>query len=271
MFSLIQTNHKECLQNIAKQINNVNISETAYNLQQLFEDIRAAIPEKKRISYGGYSVIKEMGKEILPFIPKEIDILEFSKAIYLNTEYNQFIRSLGIQLISVFAEFHGNLEIVLPVFEEAAQDNDWIIRECSAGFIRKLIKKYPTELKIWYLKMVQSQNPMQRRFACESLRPVADNGWFRKHTEFVFPIIENLYHESSPYPRTSIGNTLSDWMRINEKMTLEIIEKLAANGDKNSYWIAYRACRNLVKKEPEKVMKLLNVKEYKYKDREYKI
>jgi len=34
-------------------------------------------------------------------------------------------------------------------------------------------------------------------------------------------------------------------------------------------WIAYRACRNLVKKEPVKVMDLLKVDEYKYKKRIY--
>ena len=42
---------------------------------------------------------------------------------------------------------------------------------------------------------------------------------------------------------------------------------LVERGDKNSYWIAYRACRNLVKKEPIKVMDLLKIDEYKYKNR----
>ena len=40
--------------------------------------------------------------------------------------------------------------------------------------------------------------------------------------------------------------------------------------DGNSRWIATRACRNLVKQEPVRVMDLLGVDEYRYKDRVYK-
>ena len=49
----------------------------------------------------------------------------------------------------------------------------------------------------------------------------------------------------------------------------KLVEELVNSGDKNSYWIAYRACRNLVKKEPIKVMDLLKIDEYKYKKRVY--
>ena len=103
----------------------------------------------------------------------------------------------------------------------------------------------------------------------ESLRPVSDNRWLHKQPDFAFSIIKHLFKEPEPYPRTSVGNNLSDWMRVDEKRTYPVVERLAKNGDKNSHWIAYRACRNLIKKEPEKVMDLLNVKQYKYKDRVY--
>jgi hypothetical protein len=129
--------------------------------------------------------------------------------------------------------------------------------------------KYPDEMHRWYKMMVVSNDPMKRRFACESLRPVADNQWFKKHPDFVFPIIEKLYRESDKYPRTSIGNSLSDWMRIDEERTLKIVRKLAGSGDKNAYWIAYRACRNLVKKKPLLVMEILKTDRYVYKDRRY--
>ena len=53
-------------------------------------------------------------------------------------------------------------------------------------------------------------------------------------------------------------------------MVYKLVKELVASGDKNSYWIAYRACRNLVKKEPDKVMNVLKIDEYKYKNRTYK-
>ena len=46
-----------------------------------------------------------------------------------------------------------------------------------------------------------------------------------------------------------------------------MVRELVDSRDENSYWIAYRACRNLVKKEPIKVMDLLKVNEYEYKKR----
>lgn len=110
---------------------------------------------------------------------------------------------------------------------------------------------------------------MARRFASESIRPVADNQWFKKNPEFCFKIIENLYAESKDYPRSSVGNNLSDWSRIDPERVYSIVEKLVESGDKNSYWIANRACRNLVKKEPIRVMDLLKTDTYKYKTNIY--
>jgi len=53
-------------------------------------------------------------------------------------------------------------------------------------------------------------------------------------------------------------------------LVYDLVKELVDSGDKNSYWITYRACRNLVKKEPIKVMDLLKVDEYKYKKRIHK-
>ena len=66
-----------------------------------------------------------------------------------------------------------------------------------------------------------------------------------------------------------MGNNLSDLARRLPDLVYELVKELVESGDKNSYWIAYRACRNLVKKEPIKVMDLLRVDEYKYKNRIY--
>jgi hypothetical protein len=58
-------------------------------------------------------------------------------------------------------------------------------------------------------------------------------------------------------------------VRSSPELIFTIVEELATNGDDNSRWIAHRACRNLVKKEPERVLDVLDVDEYHYKDRHY--
>lgn len=271
MFQLINDVHQKEIIKIAKKINQTNISEIANDLDGLIELIRADIPEKKRISYGRYSIIKQIGLEIYPELRKaRIDIYKLTQEIYERPEHDPFVRSLAIQIVSIYGLENGNLSKVMPFFEKAASDEQWVIRECSAGFIRKLIKRDSTEMKKWYLKQVKSEDPLLRRFASESIRPVADNKWFRDNPDFCFSILEKLYTESDPYPRTSVGNNLSDWARIDKERIYKIVEKLCKNEDKNSYWIAYRACRNLVKSEPIRVMDLLDIDEYKYKKRIYK-
>ena len=117
--------------------------------------------------------------------------------------------------------------IWIECFENTTADKCWEVRECSAGFIRKLTKQYPKEMHRWYLKMITSDNLNHRRFASESLRPVADNRWLHKQPEFALSIIKHLFYEPESYARTSVGNNLSDWMRIDEARTFKIIEELA--------------------------------------------
>ena len=193
--------------------------------------------------------------------------------LYEDYSADPFIRSLGIQLLSLAAVDDGaetgTLKTAKKYFELSAADASWSVRECTAGFIRKLVQEFKDEMLIWYQKLVRSENPLQRRFACESLRPVADNGWFKKNPDFPWAIMPELFHEKEAYPRTSAGNSLSDWMRIDQERTLRTVKELASNGDENSYWIAYRACRNLVKKQPLLVLDILKTDIYKYKSRNY--
>ena len=67
-----------------------------------------------------------------------------------------------------------------------------------------------------------------------------------------------------------MGNNLSDLARRLPELVYGLVEELVASGDRHSYWIANRACRNLVKQEPIRVMDLLGVDEYKYKKAIYK-
>lgn len=270
MFTIINTDHEKELERIVEKINHSPIQESAKELTALIFRIRDDIPIKKRISYGKYTIIKKMGFIIYPLLQQcKINPYTFSRKLVKNKDFDQFLRSLAIQIISIYGKETGELKRILPIFEKAAADDYWELRECSAGFIRKLIKTYPNDMKKWYKKIVKSNDPCLRRFASESIRPVADNKWFKKRPDFCFSILKNLYHESHNYARTSVGNNLSDWSKIEKERVFKIIEQLVKENDKNSYWIAYRACRNLIKTEPNRVLDLLGIDEYKYKKNIY--
>ena len=270
MFKLINQIHEEEIRTLVNIAANSDISTIAGELNKIIILIHSDIPDNKRISCGRYSIARDVGLFLYPLLKeKGIDIVELASKIFDDTGNDQFVRSLCTQLLSIYGDETGALNKVLPAFEKAASDENWILRECAAGFIRKLIIKFPDEMQIWYTMMVTSEDALQRRFAAESLRPVADNSWIKRNPDFAFSILERLFKEPNSYPRTSAGNNLSDWMRIDKNRTLEIVKRLANNGDKNSYWIAYRACRNLVKKEPLLVMDILKTDRYIYKDRKF--
>jgi 3-methyladenine DNA glycosylase AlkC len=271
MVQLLTQSHLEEISHLVVKISQGELSDIGYDLMNLIGEIRADIPPRKRISYGRYSIIKELSQEMaLRLEETGVNLFQYGNGLFENQELDPFVRSYALGLISIYGLNSHDLKNTLPTFEAAASDENWIVRECASGLIKKLIKAFPEEMKKWYLALVKSKDPLKRRFGSESLRPVAENRWIHKQPEYALSIIKHLFRESDPYPRTSIGNSLSDWIRVNEELAYPIVEELAQNGDKNSYWIAYRACRNLVKKKPLLVMDLLGVNEYKYKKRIHK-
>jgi 3-methyladenine DNA glycosylase AlkC len=174
-------------------------------------------------------------------------------------------RGVSLGLLSFCGE--SDLDSVLPCFEAAAASPDWATREFAQVFFRRLIKQHPDEAREYLLGLTGSADANVRRFVAETLRPVVENRWVNHDTDYSLSIIREMFKESSAYARTSVGNNLSDLARQCPETVYDVVRELVDSGDENSYWIAYRACRNLVKKDPLRVMDLLKVDEYKYKGR----
>lgn len=238
------------------------------NIPTVLDDLYANIPEKKRISYGRVYTIKILSQYLYThLLDRDTPIYQIASTLF--TKSNEF-RTKGVALGMLSLYGLKDYQQVLPYFESAAMSDNWEEREFSQMFFRKLIKKYPDEMKAYLLRLVKSENANIRRFVGETLRPCQENQWFYKNPEYPLSVLRNLFQEDSPYPRTSVGNNLSDLARRLPGLVYDLVKELVASGDKNSYWIAYRACRNLVKKEPIRVMDLLGVDEYKYKKRIHK-
>jgi 3-methyladenine DNA glycosylase AlkC len=144
-----------------------------------------------------------------------------------------------------------------------------VVREFSAAGLHLIIPKNRELIRPWLIETIQYEDPNLRRMVSEALRPVTVNRWLQDEPEYSLGVLRNLFNENHPYPRTSVGNNLSDLSKRNPELIYSVVGELVASGDPNSYWIAQRACRNLVKADPERVMDLLGVDEYRYKDRQY--
>ena len=237
------------------------------NINPIADELYANIPDNKRISYGVVHVIKTLSEYLYAcIVEKDAPVYQIASCIFKESDD---CNAKGVSLGMLSHYGLGDYKKALPYFESAAASSDWEVRELAQMFFRKLIKKHPGEMKEYLLKLVKSEDANIRRFVAETLRPVQENRWFYKNPDYPLSILRNMFKESSSYPRTSVGNNLSDLARRLPDLVYDLVKELVASGDKNSYWIAYRACRNLVKKEPAKVMDLLKVDEYKYKKRIY--
>lgn len=238
------------------------------NIALIVDALHANIPDNKRISYGIVHVIKTLSEYLYGHLV-ETNAPVYKIASNMFKESDDF-KGKGVALGMLSYYGLNDYKKALPYFESAAASTDWEVRELAQMFFRKLIRKYPDEIHEYLLKLVKSKDANIRRFTGETLRPVQENRWFYKNPDYPLSVLRHMFKESSAYPRTSVGNNLSDLARQLPELVYDLVKELVDSGDKNSYWIAYRACRNLVKKDPVRVMALLKVDEYKYKERIYK-
>ena len=233
-------------------------------LGQMYDNI----PDNKRISYGIVHTIKILSEHLYTqFANADAPVLRVAAAIF-DKSSDPSVKGVAIGMMSYYGL--GDYKAVLPYFESAAASDDWDLREHTQMFFRKLIKKHPDEMKTYLLRLAKSKDANLRRFVAETLRPVQENRWFYKKPDYPLSILREMFKESVEYPRTAVGNNLSDLAGRLPGLVYDLVAELVESGDKNSYWIAYRACRNLIKTEPVKVLALLKTDEYKYKDRIYK-
>jgi 3-methyladenine DNA glycosylase AlkC len=240
---------------------------TTEGIVTVLADLYANIPANKRISYGRVHTVKVLADYLHTHLAAAgAPVFDIAANLY-GASPDPLSRGVALGILS----FCGldDYRPVLPFFEAAAAAEDWETRELAQMLFRKLIEKHPAEMKTFLLRLVTSDDAHLRRFVGETLRPVQENRWFYAQPDYPLSVLRRLFRESAPYPRTSVGNNLSDLARRLPELVYGLVEELVAGGDKSSYWIAYRACRNLVKQDPIRVMDLLQIDEYRYKTAAY--
>ncbi len=237
-------------------------------LSEILAELYAGIPDRDRASHGIVYTVKVLSQYLYAQLAQTgLPVQEIASVIYAqsNDAKPRFV-ALGIMSFSG----PGGLKDTLRCFEAAAASADWEIREIAQGLFRRLVANYPDDVREFLLRLSISPDANLRRFVAETLRPVRENAWFYKDPEYPLSILRGMLKECSSYARTSVGNNLSDLARRLPEAVYGLVRELVDNGDENSHWIAYRACRNLVKSDPVRVMDLLRVDEYQYKGRVYR-
>jgi 3-methyladenine DNA glycosylase AlkC len=237
------------------------------SLETLKNDVYAAIPDKRRRSRGITWVVQRISKLLLTVCEGESDAKEVSLILYERIERTDKLIGVPIFLMAEYGR--GHFGEVVEFFEDVADSENWEVREFAAGGFQRLLRPNKAEALPWLKRTATSRSPNVRRFVSEMLRPVSTGRWLIHEPEYSLSVLRLMFKETQPYPRTSVGNNLSDLSKHHPDLIFSIIEELVATGDQNSHWIAHRACRNLVREYPERVMDAMGVEEYHYKDRHF--
>lgn len=238
--------------------------EREMDLLDMIEELRDSIPEKKKTSFGIVSVIAAFCKCV--FNELGDSHLKTCENIYRkSTDYRSVC--IGLGLLSHYGI--KDPESVLPILAEAADHPQWEVREFVQMFLRKITKNHKVVIQSYLMELAKSSNQNLRRFASESLRPVAENSWIQEEPEYSLKVLRILFLENEEFPRVSVGNNLSDLSRKNPELIYAVVEELKALNNDNSDFIAHRACRNLIIEDPMRVLNLLKIDVYKYKNRVY--
>lgn len=236
-------------------------------INDIFKLMYNNIPDNKRISYGEVHVVKTLANYLFENLNNaKLDAFKVGESLF-EIGHTHHVQGVGLGILTNYAV--KDPELILKYFILAADSDYWNLREYSQMYFRKFIKNHPERSSEFLLEQVKSKSENLRRFVSETLRPVQENRWFAKDPEYALRILKHLFKETKAYPRTSVGNNLSDIARKHPEITLKIAKELVDSNDKNSYWIAYRSCRNLVKTRPIEVMDILKIDEYKYKSKKY--
>jgi 3-methyladenine DNA glycosylase AlkC len=114
--------------------------------------------------------------------------------------------------------------------------------------IRPFIRKYPKHTLKQIKKWAKSGNFHLRRLSSEGLRPKLP--WAQKLDLFidnpkpVFAILEILKSDKIKFVKKSVANNLADYIKVNPKLTYELINQWKNIDNEHTLWIMFYFCKN---------------------------
>lgn len=210
---------------------------------------------KDRVEVMADGMHKEFGGDYEKGLSVLMEILEPEN----EEETGMFSNYYWIMPIAKYVEKYGleAFTISMNAIEEITK------RNTGEYTIRPFIENYPektlNQMEIWSL----SENKHVRRLSSEGVRPRLP--WAKKLDMFIenpspiIPILNNLKDDTSKYVQKSVANCLNDILKDNPYYCKSLIETWSQkNISKQRQWIIKHSLRNLLKKQDDWAMKMVN-------------
>jgi 3-methyladenine DNA glycosylase AlkC len=158
-------------------------------------------------------------------------------------ETGMFSEFYWIMPIGKYIEKYG-----LDYYDESMKAIEEITKRNTGEYaIRPFIRKYPDKVLLIMKGWAKSDNFHLRRLASEGLRPklpwATKLDTFNDNPEPVFEILEILKEDDKLFVKKSVANHLTDWLKVNEESTLELLKRWRKSDNQHTKWIVKRATR----------------------------
>jgi 3-methyladenine DNA glycosylase AlkC len=135
------------------------------------------------------------------------------------------------------------------------------VRESAQMAMRELLQEFPNQILQHYEQWITDLEENIRRCVSESLRPVLIQGknWLRDRPQKAIYLLKKLNQDPNLYVRKSVGNNLADISKKHPDLVLSTLRIWLSenNYDKQTMFIARKACRHLVKTHQTEVNEVL--------------
>lgn len=198
----------------------------------------------------GYSKRIELHADVL----RNLLPPSFSRAIQILTailgeenphETGMFKNYYWVMPIGKFVEKYGldHFDLSMRAIEEITK------RNTGEYAVRPFLRKYPRRAIQVMQGWAKSGNFHLRRLASEGSRPKLP--WSTKLDVFiddpqpVFTILETLIEDDVRFVQKSVGNNLTDYLKVNKPAAAEFIRRFMDSENKNTQWIIRHATRKI--------------------------
>lgn len=215
-----------------------------FDTNHFVEEVDTGVVNKsytQRIAFIAEQLFQYLPKDYKTAIPILLGILGEENP----NETGMFTNYWWVMPICKYIEVYGidHFELSMEAIAEVTKRNtgEYAIRP----FLRKYPKKGLNQMTVW----AQSENFHLRRLASEGLRPKLP--WapkldtFIDQPELVFVILEMLKEDEIMFIKKSVGNHITDWLKVNPEPTKELLREWQKSSNKHTQWITKRATRKI--------------------------
>ncbi|MBU0580629.1 MAG: DNA alkylation repair protein [Candidatus Margulisbacteria bacterium] len=227
------------------------------------------LPQEKRLLKDTFLAEEKLGRKIFTRISSlNLPLLNIIKKLLFSKKRELII--LGLFILAEYGRVYPHKAFLF--YKAFAMNDDEKVRKSVVLSFRRVLVKKRKESLIYLKKLTLNFNIRTRWFVCAALSPTGENRWILEEPKKILDILKWFMRDSAMPIKEVLGNNLNELAKKQPEIIMEFVERQLKLGNLHTYWIVYRAARDLVKntKYRSRILKLLKIDAYTYQKKTFR-